>query len=251
MPESTDMTKLVPPDVIRPNRSSSVSAESERRKRHVRPVWIVLILLLPCLALTFYYAQTAIPLGEESDSFLPSTGYAFVLLLVNLDLIGFVVLTLLLSRNLIKAYFERRHRLVGSGFRAKLVAAFIGFSLIPTLLLALVASGLVNKAVDVWFNDQIEHVMRDSYEVTRLHHAGHVSLAINSARAISHEIFREELLLPEQRDLLVAAIARKRAEYATAGIEVFSSKMETLTKSLDPEVPVTVLDLLLSAIPQA
>ena len=244
MPESMDMTKLVPPGVLRDKEpSSSASAESERRKRHVRPVWIVLILLLPCLALTFYYAQTAIPLGEESDSFLPSTGYAFVLLLVNLDLIGFVVLTLLLSRNLIKAYFERRHRLVGSGFRAKLVAAFIGFSLIPTVLLALVASGLVNKAVDVWFNDQIEHVMKDSYEVARMHHAGHVSLAINSARAISHEIFREELLLPEQRDLLVAAIARKRTEYATAGIEVFSSKMETLTKSLDPEVPVTVLDL--------
>ncbi len=244
MPESTDMTKLIPPGVLREKAPSTpASIESERRKRHVRPVWIVLILLLPCLALTFYYAQMAVPVGEESDSFLPSTGYAFVLLLVNLDLIGFVVLTLLLSRNLIKAYFERRHRLVGSGFRAKLVAAFIGFSLIPTVLLALVASGLVNKAVDVWFNDQIEHVMKDSYEVARMHHAGHVSLAINSARAISHEIFREELLLPEQRDLLVAAIARKRAEYATAGIEVFSSKMETLTKALDPEVPVTVLDL--------
>ncbi len=244
MPESTDMTKRVPPGVLREKKPSSpASLESERRKRHVRPVWIVLILLLPCLALTFYYAQMAVPVGQESDSFLPSTGYAFVLLLVNLDLIGLVVLTLLLSRNLIKAYFERRHRLVGSGFRAKLVAAFIGFSLIPTVLLALVASGLVNKAVDVWFNDQIEHVMKDSYEVARMHHAGHVSLAINSARAISHEIFREELLLPEQRDLLVAAIARKRAEYATAGIEVFSSKMETLTKSFDPEVPVTVLDL--------
>lgn len=244
MPESTDMTKLIPPGVLREKEPSTpASIESERRKRHVRPVWIVLILLLPCLALTLYYAQMAVPVGEESDSFLPSTGYAFVLLLVNLDLIGFVVLTLLLSRNLIKAYFERRHRLVGSGFRAKLVAAFIGFSLIPTVLLALVASGLVNKAVDVWFNDQIEHVMKDSYEVARMHHAGHVSLAINSARAISHEIFREELLSPDQRDLLVAAIARKRAEYATAGIEVFSSKMETLTKSLDPEVPVAVLDL--------
>ena len=244
MPESTDMSKLIPPGVLREKEPSSpASIESERRKRHVRPVWIVLILLLPCLALTFYYAQMAVPVGEESDSFLPSTGYAFVLLLVNLDLIGFVVLTLLLSRNLIKAYFERRHRLVGSGFRAKLVAAFIGFSLIPTVLLALVASGLVNKAVDVWLNDQIEHVMKDSYEVARMHHAGHVSLAINSARAISHEIFREELLLPEQRDLLVAAIARKRDEYATAGIEVFSAKMETLTKALDPEVPVTVLDL--------
>ena len=224
-------------------RSANAPREPEPRRPHLRPVWIVLILLLPCLALTVYYSQTVVPSGEQSDTFLPSTGYAFVLLLINLDLIGFVVLTLLLSRNLIKAYFERRHRLVGSGFRAKLVAAFIGFALIPTVLLALVASGLVNKAVDVWFSDQIEHVMKDSYEVARMHHAGHVTLAINSARAISHEIFREELLAAEQRDLLVAAIARKRSEYGVAGIEIFSAKMETLTKSLNPEVPTPVLDL--------
>src|SRR5207249_1268956 len=227
----------------RPLRPSRPISEPERRTMHFRPVWIVLILLIPCLALTFYYSQVIIPGGEETDSFLPTTSYAFVLLLLNLDLIGFVVLLLLLSRNLIKAYFERRHRLFGSGFRTKLVAAFIGFSLVPTVLLALVASGLVNKAVDVWFSDQIEQVMNDSYEVARMHHAGHIALAINAARAISHEILREDLMTSEQRDLLLAAMARKRAEHHVAGVEVFSSKMETLTKALDPEVPAMVLDL--------
>ena len=73
----------------------------------------MLILLVPCVALTLYYSQVVAPGSEESGSFLPTTSYALVLLLVNLDLIGFVVLVLLLSRNLIKAYFERRHRLVG------------------------------------------------------------------------------------------------------------------------------------------
>lgn len=215
----------------------------ERRKRHLRPVWIVLLLLLCCLALTFYYTQVVVPGGEETDSFVPTTSYALVLLLINLDLIGVVVLLLLLSRNLIKTYFERRHRLIGSGFRTKLVAAFIGFSLIPTVLLAMVASGLVNKAVDVWFSDQIDRVMRDSYEVARMQHAGHITLAVNSARAISHEIFREDLLLSAQRDILISAMARKRVEFGVAGIEVYSAKMETLTKSLDPEVPPGVLDL--------
>jgi two-component system nitrogen regulation sensor histidine kinase NtrY len=222
------------------------STEPERRTLHLRPVWIVLIFLIPSLALTLYYSQMVVPGGEERDSFLPTTGYAFVLLLLNLDLIGFVVLTLLLSRNLIKAYFERRHRLVGSGFRTKLIAAFIGFSLIPTVLLALVASGLVNKAVDVWFNEQIEKVMKDSYEVARMQHAGHIALAVNSARAIGQELYREDMLIPEQRDLLVAAMARKRMEYGVAGIEVFSSKMETLTKALDADVPAGVLDLPIS-----
>jgi two-component system, NtrC family, nitrogen regulation sensor histidine kinase NtrY len=226
--------------------SSGRSAEPERKTIHLRPVWIVLIFLIPCVALTLYYSQIVVPGGGATDSLLPTTSYAFVLLLLNLDLIGFVVLTLLLSRNLIKAYFERRHRLVGSGFRTKLIAAFIGFSLIPTVLLALVASGLVNKAVDVWFSEQIEKVMKDSYEVARMQHAGHIALAVNSARAIGQELFREDLLIPEQRDLLVAAMARKRMEYGLAGIEVFSNKMETLTKALDATVPAGVLDLPIS-----
>ena len=217
--------------------------DPDRKKLHLRPVWIVLILLIPCLALTLYYSQVAVPGGEETGSLLPTTSYAIVLLLVNLDLIGLVVLTLLLSRNLIKAYFERRHQLVGSGFRTKLIAAFIGFSLIPTVLLAVVASGFLNKAVDVWFSEQIENVMRDSYEVARLQHAGHIALAMNSARAIGQELFREDMLIPEQRDLLIVAMARKRMEYGVAGIEVFSNKMETLTKALDANVPASALDL--------
>ncbi|MGH7229105.1 MAG: hypothetical protein ACREIH_07800, partial [Nitrospiraceae bacterium] len=105
--------------------AGDAGGEVDRQKLHLRPVWIVLLLLVPCLALTVYYSQYMMAASADSDSLLPSTGYAFVLLLVNLDLVGLVVLTLLLSRSLIKAYFERRHRLVGSGFRAKLVAAFI------------------------------------------------------------------------------------------------------------------------------
>ncbi len=211
-------------------------------RSHLRPVWIVLLLLIPCLALTFYYAQYTLPGPADTDTLLPSPSYAFVLLLLNLDLIGLVVLTLLLSRNLIKTYFERRHRLLGAGFRTKLIASFIGFSLIPTVLLAVVASGLVNKAVDVWFNNQIDQVLKDSYEVARMHHANHIAVAMNSARAIAREIFREDMLVPEQRDLLAAAMVRKREEHNVAGVEVYSAKMETLTKAVGPEVPAAVLD---------
>jgi two-component system nitrogen regulation sensor histidine kinase NtrY len=78
--------------------------EPERHKRHLRPVWILLLFLIPCLALTFYYGQVVVPGGEDPDSFFPTTSYALVLLLINLDLIGFVVLLLLLSRNVIKAF---------------------------------------------------------------------------------------------------------------------------------------------------
>jgi two-component system nitrogen regulation sensor histidine kinase NtrY len=220
--------------------TGAFSKDAERHGLHLRPVWILLLFLLPSLALTVYYAQYAVP--TEDDSLLPSPSYALVLLLVNVDLIGLVVLTLLLSRNLIKAYFERRQRLLGAGFRTKLVAAFIGFSLVPTVLLAVVASGIVNKAVDIWFNDQIQQVLEDSSDVARIHHEGITSLTVNSARAIGREIFREELLTLEQRELLVAAMGRKRTEYNLAGVEVYSAKMEILAKAIDPAVPASVLE---------
>ncbi|GKS57629.1 PAS domain-containing sensor histidine kinase [Nitrospira sp.] len=216
---------------------------AEPRRRHFRPVWIVLLFLIPCLVLTGYYYRYGLSNETIDGTFVPSPNYAFVLLLLNLDLIGLVVLTLLLSRNLIKTYFERRHRVAGSGFRSKLVAAFIGFSLIPSLLLAFVASRVVDKAVDVWFSDQIDHVMRDAFEVAKMHHLGHITLATNSARAISQEIYREDLMAPGQRDLLIAAMARERADHNVAGVEVYSSKMETLTKSRAQDVPAQVMDL--------
>ena len=78
------MTGIAPPlpEAERSSRLSELTTEPERRKMHLRPVWIVLILLLPCLALTFYYSQVLAPSGEETDSLLPTTSYAFVLLLI-------------------------------------------------------------------------------------------------------------------------------------------------------------------------
>ncbi|MCA9451591.1 MAG: hypothetical protein KC584_03025, partial [Nitrospira sp.] len=157
-------------------------------------------MLLPCLALTLYYARYGLSGPLQPDSILPSPSYALVLFLVYLDSVGLVALTLLLSRNLIRAFFEKRHKLLGKGFRSKLVAAFIGFALIPTVLLALVASGVISEVIDVWFNDQIMQVLRDSEEVAHLYQEERESLTADTARAISKEIFREDILKPEHRE---------------------------------------------------
>ena len=207
----------------------------QAQRLHLKPIWIVLFLLISSLLLTMYYAQYGGFGGKTADSLLPSASYALVLFLVYLDVVGLVVLTLLLSRNLIKAYFERRHRLLGSGFRAKLIAAFIGFSLVPTLLLAVMASEVINEVMNVWFNDQIEEVLKDSEELSRMYHEGHTALAMQSARAISKEIYREDFLQPDRRELLIAAMARKRAEFNVTDVEVFSSKLELLVRETAPE----------------
>ncbi len=222
---------------------------------HLKPVWTVLVFLIPCVLLTLYYAQYGVVGGGKTDSILPSPSYAFVLFLVYLDVVGLVVLTLLLSRNLIKAYFEKRHRLFGSGFRTKLIAAFIGFSLVPTVLLAFVASGVINEVMKVWFNNHLEEVLNDSKELATLYHERQESLAVKSAQAISQEIYREDFLQPNHRELLMAVMTRKRAELDLSAIEVFSPKLETLARIVDPALPeevfgVPVGQLVLDALEQ-
>ena len=132
---------------------------------------------------------------------------------------------------------------MGKGFRSKLVAAFIGFALIPTVLLALVASGVISEVIDVWFNDQVMHVLRDSEEVAHLYQEERESLTADTAGAISKEIFREDILKPEHRELLRAIMARRQQEYHLAGVEVFSPKMETLARMMDPKLSDAVLSL--------
>ncbi|GJL65935.1 MAG: PAS domain-containing sensor histidine kinase [Nitrospirales bacterium] len=218
-------------------------SDSQQKARHFRPVVIVLLLLIPCLVLTAIYARYGITNATKPDSILPSPSYAVVMFLVYLDSVGLVVLSLLLSRNLIRAYFEKRHRLIGSGFRAKLIAAFIGFALIPTVMLATVASGVISEVIEVWFNDQIMQVLNDSEELAQFYHEDRVDLAVNSARAISQEIFREDILSPEHRELLISAMGRKRMEYNLAGVEVFSPRMETLARVVHPDLTDAVLSL--------
>ena len=246
------LSKLPTPLFSTPHSSTQLVSRKDPKETeqnlHLRPVWIVLFLLIPCVALTVYWARFGGSDGTLGDSLLPSPSYALVLFLVYLDIVGLVALTLLLSRNLIRAYFERRHRLLGSGFRTKLIAAFIGFSLVPTVLLAFVASGVINEVMKLWFNEQIERVLKDSEEMARRYHEGHTALAVKSARAISQEIVREDMLFLEHRELLTAAMARKRSEYNLAGIGVFSSKLELLSRMTDSDVPVSVLNLPVSQI---
>ena len=87
--------------------------------------------------------------------------------MVNVDLILLLLLALFLSRNLIKAFFERHY---GSGFQSKLLWAFVGFSLIPSGLLFLVASGLLTNSVNNWFSIQVEQSLKDALEVTQAYY---------------------------------------------------------------------------------
>lgn len=196
-------------------------------KLNLRPVWITLLFLLPCLGLTYVLNE-----WTGDTPYIPSN--ILVLTMVNVDLILLVLLALLLSRNLVKVVFERHY---GSGFQSKLILAFVGFSLIPSGLLFLVASGLLTNSVNNWFSIQVEQSLKDALEVAQAYYQDQQAHIQQSGQAIGDEIVRRNLLSPRREIALRETLERKRVEHGLGAIEVWSPQMELLASATDPHFP--------------
>jgi len=140
-----------------------VSIDEQRKRTYTRPVWITLAFLTLTVTLTVLYFREI-----ETPTFFP--GNVLVLTLLELNLILLVLLGLLLSRNLIKHYFERRRKTLGAGFRGKLIAAFVGFASIPTILLLIVASGLLTSSIENWFSIQVERPLDSALQTAQIYY---------------------------------------------------------------------------------
>jgi len=123
-----------------------------RKNHRVIGAWLAALLLLS--ACLFFLAQR----GRDLPAALVTNRVLlFVLWYVNVVLILVVIFVLL--RNLIKLLVERQHRVLGSTFKFKLVATYIGLSLIPVLLLFAIATELLQGSIDRWFNTPVAPVL--------------------------------------------------------------------------------------------
>jgi two-component system nitrogen regulation sensor histidine kinase NtrY len=69
-----------------------------------------------------------------------------------------VVLVVLILRNLIKLFLERRGGVLGSRFKTKLVLAFTALCLLPSLFLMTAAVKVIEWSVDRWFSLEAEEM---------------------------------------------------------------------------------------------
>ena len=131
--------------------------------------------------------------------------------LTSLNVILLVICTLILLRNLLKLYFERRSHQLGSKFRTKLVVAFIGLSIIPTVFMALFGYSLLHRNLDKWFSTPIDQVVnnvglivQEISQDARIH-------ALRSARFLAAHPAVRELATPAESSL--NAIKSLAADY--------------------------------------
>ncbi len=213
--------------------TSMTPGKSETRKR--RREWT---LVFTALLLVVFLSSLDTKIFDLTSR-LPISNSILVLALININILLVILFLFLIFRNLFKLFLERRRNATGGKLRTKLVATFIGLSLIPTMLLFFVSAGFITNTIENWFNNQIETSLQESLEVAQTYYRNSATNALFYADQIAAVAKSERLLNDENLSKLREFIQQKQVEYNLGIVEVFSATHEELVRVSNPQIPAT------------
>ena len=154
---SRDTSRPVLPARKAPPRPAAV----ERRPLRDNPRLILLgivALIAALVAMTMLADQSA----EMNPDFLTEV---VVYALSAGVLMMLIALAFVLARNVVKLVVERRRGLPFSRFRAKLVLALLGLTIVPSVLVLLVGGQLIRNSTARWFAEPVETILKSANAV--------------------------------------------------------------------------------------
>ncbi|MBN1114079.1 MAG: PAS domain-containing protein [Oligoflexia bacterium] len=219
----------------------NANKERKRRKRERVAIWVVLLCFI---GLTFVELQFH-HLSQE----LPFVNSIFFFGLVNLNVILILVLIFFIFRAGVKLMVERRNRVIGSKLKAKLMIAFIVFSLVPTLLLFTISAFYINSSFDKWFSVQISKSFEDAIEIVDAYYREVKKNSELFARNLVTRIKYERLYLLSKRVRLSGIISWSRNEFNIDAFEYYDDlESERIIKTArddeNPDFPMAPDDFL-------
>jgi two-component system nitrogen regulation sensor histidine kinase NtrY len=216
-------------------KSVEESLRHEEAKRRKREAMVILVTTLMVIAFAFFEVQ----LPDVSPEYSLGSNIAFFLL-ININIILLILLVFLVVRNLVKLVFERKRRILGSRLRVRLVLAFVGLSLVPTLLLFVIAGGFVTRSFERWFDVQVENSLQGSLEIGQTYYQNSANSALFYARQLSQRISHEGLFDAQRLGELKEFVQSKQREYNLGTVELFAPDRRLLVVAFNDQVPTGV-----------
>src|SRR5882672_7277260 len=199
-------------------------SEHNRRKRNLVIIAAFLLLI---------GGATAFDLGIFAPE-LPVASNIVIFALFNLNLIVFLLLLILLFRNLVKVWFERRQQVIGARFKAKLVLAFLLLSVTPAALIFLIASNFINKSIEGWFKPQVERPLDQALAVAQTYYNQLERTAVRHGQHIARVIARDSLLADDRREALASFLVEQQDLLSISAITIYSAGGQELVHVKDP-----------------
>lgn len=160
--------------------STTPTLENQKRRRELGTVLLLAVVFLVLTAIEYKL------FGMSQQ--LPFAHSIFFLGLVNFNIILFLLLFFLIFRNVVKIFAERQSGLAGKTLKAKLIAAFVTFSFIPTALMFIVSVFYINNSFDKWFSEKMAGVLKSSLEVTNSYYLSAKRKNYHFAERVAQEL---------------------------------------------------------------
>ena len=144
-------------------RLSPTAEGAARRRRPFRdnPLQVLLVIFALVAALA-----GMMTLLYRSSRLAPDFLSEFVLYSLSIvDLTMLVGLVFVLARSVIKMLVERKRGLPFARYRAKLVLALLGMTIIPAVLVLFAGSQLIFNSVERWFNAPMDEILESSQRI--------------------------------------------------------------------------------------
>jgi two-component system nitrogen regulation sensor histidine kinase NtrY len=211
----------------------AVPGPGEFKKRRREMLFVVLISFL-FLLLTWFQIRL---FGISQE--LPFVHSIFFFGLVNFNIILLLLLLFLIFRNVVKVFVERRGRIIGSSLKAKLIAAFVAFSFIPTVLMFLISVFYINSSFDKWFSVKMAGVLKSSLEVTNAYYFNAKKRNYHFANEIAHQVIR--LSSPRQ---IKERLKELRSVFSLDAVEFYPSLFDDRIVSVSEDQSIARLPVL-------
>lgn len=192
---------------------SGIDEQELKKRRRERLIMVILGVL------TIVFTLVAGQFLNKED--LPLSTNIFVYGLTSINFILIILLLFLIIRNIVKLFYEHRRGIIGSKLRTKLVAAFVGLSLVPTILLFIFAINFLSYSIEIWFNIKIGDALNRSLEVAQVYYQQMEEQAKFNARQISADITQNRLYEKERVDYLKSFVSQRQKNYKVGMVETF------------------------------
>ena len=205
------------------------SREARRRRRERK---IILVTIVVIVVLTFIMSHLS-----SRETIIPRFQDVLIFGLININISLVVLLIFLIVRNVVKLVYERRHGILGAKLRTKLVAAFVGLTLVPTTVLFVVAINFLSASIDNWFDIKVGSALNLSLDVAQNYQQQMAENVKEYAKQISSDITRNKLYEKSRADYLKTLIEQRQKILKLGLIEIFLDQQNEKIIFRDPEYP--------------
>jgi len=211
---------------MKPNKYKPPTAAMDRKRRK-RDI-IIIIVVFGLISLLSYITVRAFGSGSQ----IPPSNMVLMFILMNINMLLLILLFFLIFRNIIKLYYERRHRVAGSKLRTKLVAAFISLSLLPTIVLFFFSIQFITTSIEFWFKIPIEQALENSLAVGRnLYKLVEENNTFFLDKA-AYQVDSRDLMAPNNLEELANYTQVVQRAFNLNAVEIYNANFTRLTQSV-------------------